>query len=242
MNLSSRMLHSRRIISSIVLLLVFISCQSHGNKVGAGKNWAVYQGDPASSQYSRLDQINRQNVHNLKVAWIYHTGDKNVQSQIQCNPLMINGVLYGTSPRLKVFALNAANGKQIWRFDPFPNDPAYNPLGVNRGVSYWSDGNDKRILFVAGSYLYALNAETGKPIESFGDRGRRSLKDSLDLNRDVSKLFVTSTTPGVVYKNLIIVGTRVSEGSDAAPGHIRAYDVRTGYIKWTFHTIPQPGE
>ncbi|HKI44320.1 MAG TPA: PQQ-binding-like beta-propeller repeat protein, partial [Balneolales bacterium] len=194
------------------------------------------------SQYSRLDQINRQNVHNLKVAWIYHTGDKNVQSQIQCNPLMINGVLYGTSPRLKVFALNAANGKQIWRFDPFPNDPAYNPLGVNRGVSYWSDGNDKRILFVAGSYLYALNAKTGKPIESFGNRRRRSLKDSLDLNRDVSKLFVTSTTPGVVYKNLIIVGTRVSEGSDAAPGHIRAYDVRTGYIKWTFHTIPQPGE
>ena len=242
MNRSLCILHPVWIITFFFLIPVFISCQNQDRRVGGGKNWAVYEGDFAGSQYSRLNQINLRNVRNLKVAWVYHTGDKSSQSQIQCNPLVINGVLYGTSPRLNVFALNAATGKQIWRFDPFPHNTTYNPLGVNRGVSYWSDGSDKRILFVAGSYLYALNAVTGKPIESFGSHGRRSLKDSLDLNRDVSKLFVTSTTPGVVYKNLIIVGTRVSEGSDAAPGHIRAYDVRTGYIKWTFHTIPRPGE
>jgi len=229
--------------TTISILFIFIPCQKQEAQVGADKNWPVYLGDFTSNQYSRLTQINRDNVKNLKVAWVYHTGDKNTQSQIQCNPLVINGVLYGSSPELKVFALDAATGKQIWRFNPFPDDSTYNnPLGANRGVSYWSDGSDKRIFFVAGSGLYALNAETGKPIKTFGDHGRRSLKDSLDLNRDVSKLFVTTTSPGVIYKNLIIVGTRVSEGSDAAPGHIRAYDVRTGYIKWTFHTIPQPGE
>ena len=243
MHRSSRLLHLKWIAASILPMLIFISCQKHDNHVGADKNWPVYEGDFASSQYSRLDQINLQNVKKLKVAWIYHTGDKNTQSQIQCNPLVIDGVLYGSSPELKIFALDAATGKQIWSFNPFPDDSTYNnPLGANRSVSYWSDGSDKRIFFVAGSNLYALNAETGKPIDSFGDHGHRSLKDSLDLDRDVSKLFVTSTSPGVIYKNLIIVGTRVSEGSDAAPGHIRAYDVQTGYIKWTFHTIPQPGE
>ncbi|MBX5439673.1 MAG: PQQ-binding-like beta-propeller repeat protein, partial [Thermoflavifilum sp.] len=112
---------------------------------------------------------------------------------------------------------------------------------INRGVTYWTDHHgDERIFFVAGSYLYALNAQTGKPISSFGHDGRVDLHEG--LGRDVSRLFVTATSPGMIYHDLLIMGSRVDEGPAAAPGHIRAYDVRTGAIKWIFHTIPQPGE
>jgi quinoprotein glucose dehydrogenase len=198
----------------------------------------VYGGDKGSTRYSPLDQINRSNVHRLKVAWVFRTGDKrdNPPSTIECNPIIVDGTLYLISPTLKVFALNAATGEKRWEFDPGPGGQR-----ASRGVAYWESGTDRRILFSAANYLYALDARTGQPIRAFGDKGRVDLRSGLD--RDVSHLLVEATTPGVVYKDLIILGSHVGEGPDpAAPGHVRAFDVRTGRRVWIFHTIPHPGE
>ena len=158
-----------RKLSSLFLLLFLLIAFSECNKIkltGAGKDWPVYFGDKFSSHYSKLKEINRDNVDRLKVAWEYRTGDdvSGNHTQIQCNPIIIDGILYATSPRLKVFALNAATGERIWEFDLDPEHR--NAKNVNRGVSYWQDRNDKRILFTAGSELIALNAETGKPVET----------------------------------------------------------------------------
>ncbi len=202
--------------------------------------WPVYLGDNASSQYSPLNQITRENVHLLKPVWEYKadTLQKDDRTQIQCNPLIIDGVLYGTSPKLKVFALNAATGKQIWEYDP-AGEPDF-AVNVNRGVTYWSDGESNRIYFSAGPSLYALDAETGNPVLSFGNNGKISLKKG--LGADSEDKYVVATSPGVIYEDLIILGSRVSENAGAAPGYIRAYNVKTGDLEWLFHTIPQPGE
>ncbi len=210
---------------------------------GAGRNWDTYLGDAASSQYSTLRQIHTRNVHRLQVAWIYRCGDArtNNLSQIQCNPLIVDGVLYGTSPGLKLFALDAATGRELWRFDPFAAGGANNALGVNRGVVFWREGEDRRVLFTADHYLYALDARTGRLIESFGHGGRVDIKEG--LGRDVSRLSVLANTPGAVWENLLFLPMRVGEGpAPAAPGHIRAYDLRTGALVWRFNTIPHPGE
>ncbi len=203
--------------------------------------WREYLGR-GSSQYSALDQINRKNVHKLEVAWVYRTGDADLEnrSQIQANPIVVDGVLYATSAQLKVFALNAGTGEPQWTFDPFEGSYDLFGLGVNRGVTYWEHNGDRRILFAAASRLYAIDAGTGTPIESFGDNGSIDLREGLD--RDIGELFISSNTPGVIYDNLLIVPTRVSEGSNSAPGHIRAYDVINGERAWIFHTIPYPGE
>src|SRR5262249_53368944 len=158
--------------------------------------WPVYLGDKASSHFSQLKEVNRGNVRQLDVAWTYHSGDARQDnlSQIQCNPLVIDGILYGTTPRLKLVALDATNGRELWRFDPFGNNPDLSALGVNRGVVYWAEGNDRRILFSADHFLYAINAETGHLVQSFGTNGLVDIKEG--LGRDVSKLFVVSTTPG----------------------------------------------
>ncbi|MEL6589541.1 MAG: PQQ-binding-like beta-propeller repeat protein [Bacteroidota bacterium] len=206
-------------------------------------NWAVYQGGPGSNQYSSLDQINSSNVTELSLAWEFRSGDADPdnRTQIQCNPLIIDGTLYGTSPTLKVFALDAASGKQKWLFDPFAEE-AYQlfGMGVSRGLSFWTDGFAERIFSTAGSGLFCLDAKTGQPIADFGQNGMVDLHDG--LGRDVGDLFVAANTPGVIFEDLLIIGTRVSEGKDAAPGHVRAYDVHTGDIRWIFHTIPRPGE
>ena len=206
----------------------------------ADANWASYLGDSASSQYSILSQINRSNVDRLELAWTYHAGDvrKNNRSQIQCNPLVIDGVLYGTTPQLKLIALDATDGREKWRFDPFDGRES---TGNNRGVVYWSDGSSKRILYSVSNFLYAIDAQSGNPIAGFGENGRVNLK--IGLGRDVTKLSLTATTPGVLYGDLLILGMRLGEGpAPAAPGHIRAYDVRSGELVWRFNTIPSPGE
>jgi quinoprotein glucose dehydrogenase len=206
-------------------------------------DWASYLGDNARSHYSPLTQINTSNVAQLEVAWTYRSGGARPdgRSQIQCNPLVIDGVLYGTSPGLVLFALDAATGTELWRFNPLPGGGDHQALGVNRGVVYWADDEDRRILYSAGHYLHAVNAKDGKLISSFGDNGRVNLKN--DLDRDARKLYVLATTPGIVYRDLLIIGSRVAEGpGPAAPGHIRAYDIRAGKIAWIFHTIPPPGE
>lgn len=229
---------------SAMTILVFSGC-SRSNHPDYTQ-WAVYGGSKYTTHYSSLTRIDTSNVNLLKVVWQYHTGDADTanHSQIQCNPIVVNGVLYATSPRLRLFALNAATGSEIWVFNP--DSASLNTKGFqfilnnNRGVTFWCKGDDQRILYTAGSYIYCLNARNGKLIPGFGKGGRIDLHN--DLGRDVSNLFVTSTSPGIIYKDLYIIGTRVSENADAAPGYIRAYEVTTGKLKWVFHTIPQPGE
>jgi quinoprotein glucose dehydrogenase len=211
----------------------------------ADRGWPAHGGGPGHEQYSPLSQIHRGNVKGLRVAWTYRSGGTSPdnRSQIQCNPIVVDGVLYATSPRLQVFALDAATGREIWTFDPFASASGVtpHPLGVNRGVVFWAKGEDRRVLFTAGQRLFALEAATGKLVPSFGTGGSVSLLEG--LGRDVTGLYVLSNTPGALYQDLLILGTRVSEGPGAsAPGHVRAYDARTGRIAWAFHTIPHPGE
>ncbi|MGZ3872680.1 MAG: hypothetical protein ACXVJD_07165, partial [Mucilaginibacter sp.] len=210
--------------------------------------WRTYAGSKEGNRYSSNEQINLANVRGLKVAWSYSTHDKDSanRSQNQCNPVVVDGVLYGTSPKLKLFALNAATGVQKWLFDPAAQDSSKKDdalayYKVCRGVVYWEDEHheNKRIFYSVGSKTYAIDAETGEPIKSLGKGGYIDLADDLGKK---TKSFVSGTTPGVIYKDLLIIGTRVDESEDAAPGHIRAYDVRTGKLRWIFHTIPHPGE
>ena len=227
------------------LAISIYSCNSEPSS--AYTTWTNYGGTKEMIRYSSLTQIDTSNVANLKVAWIFHTGDADTVnfSQIQCNPIIIDSILFGTSPQMKVFAINAETGKQKWVFNPFDSingsKRSFFIMNNSRGLSYWTDGkDDRRLYYTAGSLLHCLNAETGKLVTSFGDSGKIDLHDG--LGRDVANLFVSNTSPGVVYKDLLIVGTRVDEGPAAAPGHIRAYDTRTGKQQWIFHTIPQPGE
>jgi quinoprotein glucose dehydrogenase len=226
---------------------------------GDKADWPAYGGNPEGNRYSSLRQVDLNNVQHLGVAWIYDSNDPAARDQqannssgsgasprhreghdIQCQPIVVNGILYGTSGTLKLFALEAATGKELWRFDPFAGSrPFYHQ---NRGVAYWQKGEDRRILYTAGPNLYAVDALTGKVIDGFGIHGKVNLHDGLSLNYDASRLFVDATSPGVIYKNILVLGNTVSEAGDAAPGYVRGYDVITGKMLWIFHTMPQPGE
>lgn len=205
------------------------------------EDWPAYLGVDGT-HYSHLAKIDRGNVAKLKPAWTFRAGDVAKNTQIQCNPLIVDGVLYGTTPQLSLFALDAATGQERWRFNPFAHEKeSSGRQGVNRGLVFWREGNEQRILYTAGSNICAIDPGTGRLIESFGQGGRVDLFEG--LGRDVKGLYLVGTSPGAVYRDVFIVSTRVGEGpGPAAPGHIRAYDVRTGKLRWIFHTIPQPGE
>lgn len=225
---------------SLGFLLLLVACQEKASEIDY-TDWSHYGGPTDGSRYSSLSQITKDNVSQLEVAWTYHTEDATERSQIQCQPIVVNGLLYGSTPRLNVFALDAATGIEVWRFDPFQILGGENSwAGTNRGVIYWEDGEDKRILFGAGNWLMAVNALTGEPIADFGDGGKVDLRKGLDTERE--DFLIVANAPGVVYKDLLIIGMRLSEGLDAAPGHIRAYNIRTGKREWIFHTIPRAGE
>lgn len=233
----------------IVFVFTFLlaSCSSSDrlSKDLGNREWPTYQGDEARNQFSYLEQITKDNVGTLEVAWTYTSENVELgeRSQMQCNPIVKDGILYGTSPTLKVFALEAATGSPLWEFDPktwLKGEGVSFGISANRGVALWEGPGEKRILMSIGGWLLCLEGNTGLPIESFGEGGRTSLK--LDLGERAQDLHVESRTPGTVFEDLLIMGTRVSENVDAAPGHIRAFDILTGEVAWTFHTIPQKGE
>jgi quinoprotein glucose dehydrogenase len=200
---------------------------------GSEDNWADYLGGPDRNHYSKLDQITAQNVNKLEIAWEYSTPDS---GQMQMNPLVIDGVLYGVDANVQAFALNASTGKEIWRF----GDPVKSASSTSRGASFWQNKDKKRVLFTAGANLWALDALTGKPIKTFGDNGKVDLHIGLPENSQ--EKYIISNTPGTVFENLIYMPVRVSEGDDAAIGDLRAFDIISGKLVWTFHTIPHPGE
>ena len=186
--------------------------------------------------------INKDNVHKLTKVWEYKSSDHDLEnrSQIQCNPLIIDGVLFGTSAKMKLFALNASNGSLLWEFDPYDGMFSSHGTGVNRGLNYFRHSSGDRILYATYSKLYAVNPSNGKLIQSFGENGIVDLKEG--LGRNVDSLLLAANTPGVIFKNLLILGHRASESTGAVPGHIRAFNVFSGKIEWIFHTIPYPGE
>src|SRR5881396_1720429 len=200
--------------------------------VPAYRGWSAYGGGPEQIRYSSLQQINRANVGQLEVAWTYDTGE---MGGMQTQPVIVDAVLYAYTPTHKTFALQAATGKHLWTFDPMIVG-----RGPNRGVMYWAGGSDKRVFAAVDQYVYALDAGNGRPIATFGSNGRIDLR--LDLGRDPQGQSVRLTSPGIIYKDTFIIGGRVGEGLPSSPGYIRAYDARTGRLRWTFHTIPHPGE
>ncbi len=219
----------KRIVSALALAFA----------LGAGvvaqqpyRTWSAYGGDVEQLRYSSLQQITRANVARLQVAWTYDTHET---GGLQTQPLIVDGVLYAYTPTHKTIALDAATGRLLWTFDS-----GIAGRGPNRGLMFWSSGRERRVFAAVDNFLYALDAKTGVVIPSFGQQGRIDLR--LDLGRPVEGQSVRLTSPGVVYKNLVIVGGRVSEGLPASPGDVRAYDARTGALRWSFHTIPHPGE
>ena len=201
--------------------------------VSAGRDWPAYGGGPAGIRYSPLKQITRENVSRLHIAWTYDTHDGPGDPQTQ--PIVVGQVLYGITPTHKAIALDAAGGRLLWTFDS-----GIRGRGPNRSVVWWSSASERRLFVAVQSFVYALDPSTGKPIPGFGTEGRIDLREG--LGRDPGRQSYVLTSPGIVYRDLLIVGGRLPEALPAAPGDIRAYDVRTGKLRWTFHTIPHPGE
>ena len=209
------------------------------------REWRHYGGSAGANRYSPSDLIDRSNVARLKPAWVHRTGDamQRPQTTIECTPIVVDGVMYLTTARIKVQALTAANGKLLWSFDPLDSTSARRSAGVNRGVCYWQseDGSQKRIFSTVQNRLYSLDAGTGKPDKSFGAGGVIDLNE--DLDNEVPGVSVKCTSPVVAYKDLIVVGGGGGEGPyPQAPGHIRGYDAMTGKRRWIFHTTPRPGQ
>ena len=206
--------------------------------------WRDYGGDPGAGRYSPLRQINRSNVRRLRVAWVHRTGDaaERPVTTIECTPIVADGVLFLTTAQLQVRALDAATGKLLWSFDPSAGQRRR--PGVNRGVTFWQDPDrpsDRRIFAPIRDQLFCLNAATGKPVPGFANEGVLDLKKDFDPDRPDLPMKLTS--PAVVYKDLVITGGGGGDGIDPqAPGHIRAFDARTGKRRWIFYTIPKPGE
>ena len=223
-------------VAAFALLPVWYVFGRPGNAVNAkaahNTNWATYNGSPDNLHYSSLKQINVGNVAQLKPVWSYDTHEK---GGLEAQPLIADGVLYGYSPHQEVFALDAATGKLLWNFN--------SGVGVTkpeRGLAYWTDGKEKRVFAGINYFLYALDATTGKRVADFGKSGRIDLRENLGRDPETMSLYISS--PGSIYKDLIIMGDGTPESLPAPPGDIRAYDVHTGKMRWIFHTIPHPGE
>ena len=198
--------------------------------------WRDYGGSADSAQYSSLTQINRTNVHKLQRAWTFPTGDN---GRYFFNPLVIDGTMYVLAKSNSLVALDAATGRELWSSAPDPDIKVI----TNRGFNYWEskDRLDRRLLLSVNHTLRAYDARNGKLIPSFGSNGRVDLKQGLDRDPQALAL-VQSLTPGRVFENLLILGSATNQGYGSAPGDLRAFDVLSGKLVWTFHTIPRPGE
>ena len=223
----------RVVLASFAALVVAVPSVLRGQAKSV--DWAVYGGTTDNTHYSTLDQITPANVKQLQVAWTYETHDEFAGSEMQSNPIVVDGVLYATTPKLRVVALDAATGKELWTFDPNLID---NRAGRyrHRGVTVFQD----RVFVTQRNNLWALDKLTGKPIPTFGDSGRVDLRKGLD--RPFASQSVSASTPGVIFDGMLLIGSTVSESLPSSPGDIRAYDAMTGEIRWIFHTIPRPGE
>jgi quinoprotein glucose dehydrogenase len=239
-----------RSVATGFLLLLALPWAGHRMPDAHGRNegdWGAYGGDPGHSRYSALDQITRENVRRLTVAWRYRTGDAipDALSTIECTPIVVGGTMYLTTVRTKVVALDAATGRERWAFDPYAGAPKRRVAagGVNRGVAYWEGSTTaKRILVgTADGRLISLDAPTGRPDPDFGAAGTVDLRGGLD--EDVRDLGYGVTSAPGIFENLVVVGVSVPEGPErSTPGDVRAFDVRSGKEIWRFHTVPREGE
>ncbi|HEU5146606.1 MAG TPA: PQQ-binding-like beta-propeller repeat protein, partial [Chryseosolibacter sp.] len=234
----------------VLLCFCFYACESPSGRTNSSDasvdqydnytDWAIYRGDKRSNQYSEVAQINATNVHKLEPVWEYHTGDPNGPSMYS-NPIIIDGLMYFTTPRLDAVALNAVTGQEVWKFVSSEHEAGGTIFrGRSRGVTYWEGEEGKRIFHFVNNRVYALDARTGTLIPSFGKGGFIDLRHNLSV--DSTKASIEVTTPGIVYKNFLIVTSRVPEEYNSTPGDVRAYDAVTGEFKWIFHTVPQKGE
>lgn len=222
----------------VSLLLLLVGCSQTGSlRSVQDTDWRYYNGSHTSTRYVELDQIDKSNVSQLRVAWEYEIPRDERNADIKCNPLIIDGVLYANTA-VNLVALDADTGKQKWYLDWTKHDSSRRQSS-SRGLLYWEKGENKRLFVAHRKYYYAVNAETGKLVSSFGENGRIPFIKGL---RADSSMFVILTTPGVIFEDLIITGSFVSEQLPAAPGDIRAFSAIDGELKWIFHTIPHPGE
>ncbi|PRX57015.1 PQQ-binding-like beta-propeller repeat protein [Flagellimonas meridianipacifica] len=221
----------RGLLLPLLLSLAFIAGCSKQKETSTYETWSTYLGDKANTHFTTLNEIDSTNVSSLKIAWEYESEDF---GQMQMNPIVVDTLLYGVTAALRVVALHAATGEQVWQF----GEKLEAWHSTSRGVTYWSKGEDKRILFTRGSQLWALNALTGEPISSFGNKGSIDLRSGLPDS--AKEKFVISNTPGIIHEDKIIMPLRVSEDIGAAPGNLMALNVETGALAWVFHTIPLP--
>jgi quinoprotein glucose dehydrogenase len=223
---------------SLFLFCIIGSCtfQSTKNKKA---DWPEYNGGPDRNHYAALNEINKENISGLEVAWIYHSGGAdtiNNRTQMQCNPIIIDGIMYGVSADSQAFAIYADSGKELWKTTI--RDETFSM--TSRGVTYFANDGKPVIFFGYGEWLYALDAKSGKPVATFGAGGKINLRDG--LSRPGADKYIVYNTPGIIHKNLLITGGRVAEGPTALAGDIRAFDAHTGKLAWTFKTIPANNE
>lgn len=240
-----------RLTLLLVLPTILVGC-SREPTVDDGADWPHYARDLAASKYSPLDQISAENVGDLEVAWVWESADyrlggehegASVNPNYQATPIKIGDRLYTSTNMGQAVALDPTTGEEVWRYDPYASGLRDVPGGrSNRGVAYWSDGTEERILLGSGEYLVSLDAATGQPDADFGGTGAVNLAD----DPDPRVLTYSWTSAPLVVRDIVVVGTTAMvpnrNWTTAPPGYVRAYDIRTGELRWRFNPIPEPGD
>jgi quinoprotein glucose dehydrogenase len=240
--------HALRAGGALALMLAVWASPLTAQRGTSDGQWRTYNGDLGSTKYAPLDQINRQNVNQLRIAWRRPAIDPSLAARdpsrrfsanFRSTPLMIDGVLYAPNAVGLVEAFDPGTGRTLWVQEPV--DAADLPGDSTRGAAYWREGGDRRILVQRGEYLYALNAETGKPYPDFGNRGRVDLKEGLGPLATGYRWTGAPLTIG----DVVVLGASMSDSPgrmEQPRGDVRGFDVRTGKLRWQFHVVPQAGE